>query len=642
MRVLYIALMAMAATTAMAEELTDARLDSLIAAYDKEIDQVVVTGTRTPKLLSNSPILTRVITEADIRKTDATNIADLLQAELPGVEFSFSMNQQVSLNMQGFGGSSVLFLVDGERLSGETLDNVDYNRLNLCNVARIEIVKGAASSLYGSNAVGGVINIITKDMEEPFTLQLNGRYGSHNERRGGAVLGLKSGNLASSTTVQHTGIDSYDFKNEGDYSRYYGGHSWDFKERLTYDVNDKLRLVGRAGYFFRQRNAAELQRDRYRDFSGGLRGVYTPSAVSNLEVSYAYDQYDKSDYMVTSSLDIRKYSNVQNSGRAVYNHTFGTAGTMTVGGDVLHDYLQSYQFENNGNKTQTTLDAFAQWDVTLWKKLNVIAGVRYDYFSEAEQQHVSSKLNLMYRWNRLTFRGSYAGGFRAPTLKEMYMNYDMASIFMIYGNKNLKPEESHNFRLSAEYTKGLFNASATGFYNVVDNRITTAWNQTLNGQMYSNIARMYVSGIDAFVSAKTRWGLGGRLSYCYTHERVPKGEAYTSSTRPHTATVRVDYTKQWKGYGLDAVLSGRFLSKVSVDEYTSVTSYEETERVNYPGYSIWKLNLTHHFSRGINVTMAVDNLLNYVPSYYYSNSPSTNGTTFMVGLTLDVDKMFKK
>jgi outer membrane receptor for ferrienterochelin and colicins len=104
----------------------------------------------------------------------------------------------------------------------------------------------------------------------------------------------------------------------------------------------------------------------------------------------------------------------------------------------------------------------------------------------------------------------------------------------------------------------------------------------------------------------------------------------------------VDYTKQWKGYGLDAVLSGRFLSKVAVDEYTSVTSYEETERVNYPGYSIWKLNLTHHFSRGINVTMAVDNLLNYVPSYYYSNSPSTNGTTFMVGLTLDVDKMFKK
>ena len=87
------------------------------------------------------------------------------------------MDQQVSLNMQGFGGNAILFLVDGERLAGETLDNIDYNRLNMDNVERIEIVKGAASSLYGSNAVGGVVNIISKvscgalDCESQWTLR---------------------------------------------------------------------------------------------------------------------------------------------------------------------------------------------------------------------------------------------------------------------------------------------------------------------------------------------------------------------------------------------------------------------------------------------------------------------------------------
>ena len=121
------------------------------------IDQVVVTGTRTPKTLMEVPIVTRVISGPDISRSDATNIQDLLITELPGIEFSYSMDQQVNVNLQGFGGSSVLFLIDGERIAGETLDNIDYNRLNLDNIERIEIVKGGASSLYGSNAVGGVL-----------------------------------------------------------------------------------------------------------------------------------------------------------------------------------------------------------------------------------------------------------------------------------------------------------------------------------------------------------------------------------------------------------------------------------------------------------------------------------------------------
>ena len=174
------------------------------------LEQVVVTGTRTPKLLKDVPIVTRVITESDIRRTDATNIGDLLQTELPGIEFSYSMNQQTSLNMAGFGGNSVLFLVDGERLAGETLDNVDYSRLNMDNVQRIEIVKGAASSLYGSNAVGGVVNIISRESQEPWSVNVNGRYGAHNEQRYGGSAGFNRGRFNSMTNVQYTSIDAID------------------------------------------------------------------------------------------------------------------------------------------------------------------------------------------------------------------------------------------------------------------------------------------------------------------------------------------------------------------------------------------------------------------------------------------------
>ena len=158
------------------------------------LEEVVITATRTPKALKDVPVVTRLITADDIRKTDATNIQDLLTEELPGLEFTYAMSQETSLNMNGFGGKSVLFLVDGERLAGETMDNIDFNRLNLDNVGQIEVVKGASSALYGANAVGGVVNLITRESKEPWRINLNSRYRSlGNEWRTGADLIFHSG-----------------------------------------------------------------------------------------------------------------------------------------------------------------------------------------------------------------------------------------------------------------------------------------------------------------------------------------------------------------------------------------------------------------------------------------------------------------
>lgn len=612
------------------------------------LDQVVVTGTRTPKLLKDAPIVTRVISESDIKCTDATHIGDLLQTELPGIEFSYSMNQQTSLNMSGFGGNSVLFLVDGERLAGETLDNVDYSRLNMDNVQRIEIVKGAASSLYGSNAVGGVVNIISRESQEPWSVNLNGRYGAHNEQRYGGSVGFDQGRFNSMTNVQYTSVDAIDLSKGtdnaevGDYSTIYGHSTLNIKERLTFEAADALKFTARAGYFFRERNSSGSIKDRYRSFTGGLKGNYAITERDDLELSYSFDQYDKSDYLVHSDRDVRDYSNVQHTLRSLYNHTFAGKHILTAGGDYMRDYLMSYQFENNGSHIQHTADAFAQFDWNPHRKFNLIAGLRFDWFSEAKLSHVSPKLGLMYKVGSCSLRGSYAGGFRAPTLKEMYMNFYMGNIFMIYGNPDLKPESSHNFSLSAEYLKGRHNLTVTGFYNIVDDRITTAWNQALGGQVYTNMSRLQVAGVDANASGRYPSGISWRLSYAYTYEHIKKGEPMLSSTRPHAATARFAYDKDWRNYGLSVALSGRWLSKVSTDVYTEMTSYEQTEKQTYPGYTIWKLSLTQRVWRGIALTAAVDNLLNYRPDYYYSNSPSTTGTTFSVGLSLDIERMFRK
>lgn len=631
-------LLLMSAVSASPEAINDT---TEYDAFSTELEQVVVTGTRTPKLLKDSPVLTRVISAQDIKKTDATNIADLLQAELPGVEFSFSMNQQVSLNMQGFGGNSILFLVDGERLAGETLDNIDYNRLNLADASRIEIVKGGASSLYGSNAVGGVINILSNESSQPWHLNVNAKAGAHSEQRYGVNGGFSLGRVRSTTTFQYASIGSYNMRNSGDFSRFYGGHNYSIKERLVYSPVDQLKITGRLGYYFRERNSSESSHDRYRDFSAGLKGLYDFSHGNNLEIAYTFDQYDKSNYQPALHSDVRNYSNVQHAVRGIYNQPLLSIATLTLGADFSRDYLQSYQFENGGHKSQITADGFAQLDITPVENLSIVAGGRLDYFSEAEIKHATGNLSMMYRLGRLALRGSYSGGFRAPTLKEMYMSFDMAGIFMIYGNPDLKPESSHNFQLSGEFSKGRWNTTLGGFCNLVDNRITTAWSQALKGQLYTNIGKVDISGIDANISYRSPIGLGARLSYIFTHEHVRKGEPYTSSTRPHTATLRLDYSRKWKNYALSVILNGRILSAVDVDEFTSTTSYEETEKVHYPSYSIWRLSVSQEFWKGIALTLSADNLFNYVPKYYYSNSPATTGITLSAGISLDIDKMFK-
>ena len=616
------------------------------STVNRDLEQIVVTATRTPKTLKSVPVVTRLITEADIKKVDANNVQDLLTEELPGIEFTYSMNQQTSINLSGFGGNSVLFLIDGERLAGETLNNVDYSRLNLDNVGRIEIVKGAASTLYGSNAVGGVVNIISRSSSEPWTLNLNARYGKHNEWRQGLATSFCAGKFSNTINVQHTAIDNVHLSDnpESSISNVFANHTWNFKEKLQFAPTADLKFIGRASYFFRQRKSSETSYDRYRDYAAGLRGLWNINDDSNMELAYSFDQYDKSDYATISHYDIRDYSNVQNIVRGLYSRRISNH-TLTVGADYLRDYLMSYQFEDNGHKQQYNLDAFGQFDLQAADHCSLLMGLRYDYFSDANANSVTGKLAAMYNTNYCSLRLNYAGGFRAPTLKEMYMQFDMASIFMIYGNKDLEPERSHNFSLSAEHAKRLehiqYNLTATAYYNLVSNRITTAWDQSLNGMRYINMANLQVFGIDATAVFTTNIGVGFKLCYTYTDEHIKDGEPETSSTRPHTGVVRIDYDHQWRHYGLCIALNGRILSPVNVDEYTSVTNYESTVRVKYDGYTIWKLSLLQRIWKGINLTFAVDNLFNYTPSVYYNNSPSTTGTTCSVGLSVDVDKMFR-
>lgn len=623
------------------------------------IPQVVVTGTRTPKTLLNTPVLTRVISHADIEKADATTLQDMLQQAVPGVEFSYSMNQMRHMNFSGFGGQSMLILVDGERLAGETMDDVDFDRLTLDNVDHIEIVKGAASALYGSNANGGVINIITKKNNTPFALNVNGRIGKHSNQRYGLVWqqgGKKWGNTFDFT---RTSVDNYKVTSAPDpisqvINTIYGAKTYNFKDQVSYSPISSLRLTGRAGYFYREMVRSEDTPERYRDYNAGLKGDWNISEDDAITASYSYDQYDKSDYQRITKLDIRDYSNVQNAFRLLYNHNFNKKHILTVGADYMHDYLMNTHLEDY-SRHQDSFDAFAQYDGTFSPIWEVVTALRYDYFSDGNTQRVTPKISIRHTpLPGLNVRFGYGMGFRAPSLKEKYYDFDAAGIWTILGNPDLKPEYSHNFNLSLEYHHGNYELLLSGYHNHVKNKIASGIPYYANATdtrptlPYVNLDTYSVNGVEASAQAHWKFGLSASIAYSYTDEQLPKDrDGRTANNqyipaRKHALNVHADWDHSFASwYGLNVAVDGRVVSGVDNVEYTNYYDISQgTASVHYPAYTIWKFLLSNRLGKACKLNFTVDNLFNYKPKYYYLNCPLTDGANFMVGLSVDIDKLF--
>jgi outer membrane receptor for ferrienterochelin and colicins len=515
-----------------------------------------------------------------------------------------------------------------------------------------------------------VINIISRENLEPWTANVNSRYNSFgHEWRNGASFSFNTKKWNSQTSFQHTKIDPVDLpkahsseeiaielmkkaqglpydesvlNDDSNLSRLYGQKTYNIKERLIWRATDKLTLTGRGGYFFRT-----SERDTYdyhfNAYSAGLKGRYVWNYDRHLELSYAYDQYDKANFLPdgTRTHD-HDYSNQQHVAHALFSQSFGK-NSLILGADYMHDYLTTYQFIDNTSHAQDNIDGYAQFDWNITDQLNVVGSVRYDYFSASAQKALTERLAVVYKFPWMTLRANYASGFRSPTLKEMYMHFDMGNMgYMIIGNPDLKPEKSNNINVAIERTNrirnsgfidGRYNFTLMGYCNIFDNRITTIAGPEYNGMesaLYANEEGIKVWGIDVSLGHIWDCGLSFKLNYSWMKET---GNVYYSDfyqPRSHSITWRIGYDHRFsRHYGLDAALSGRSQGKPQSDR----TDVDQ-------GYTIWKLMLQHHLWRGICLNTAIDNIFNYKPKSYYYCSPLTTGTSFNIGLSVDLDTIY--
>lgn len=599
---------------------------------ENSLDEVVITGTRTPKPLKEVPVLTRVISDENIRQLNPPDLQTLLEFEMPGLQFGQAHGSGLpELKFQGASGGYVLFLLDGERLAGEgSSNNIDYSRIDVDNIKRIEIVKGPMSTLYGSQAMGGVVNIITKDADRPFTGNVSAQYSDKGDQKYSVSAGTRHDRFSSYTTLSHRFRDAYTVNDKEGFvtetvkpdgsivrdtsdllaSSVKGNKIWQVDQKFGYSFTDDLKLTLSGSYYNNhvQQVYESKKQDVYSTYTVNPALYYTLNEKHLLSLSYLMENYEKKyEYRKLPSDKI--LGDLTNILRFNYSGGLGKH-TLTAGLELNTQRLQHYWFDNGSGKKfdEQTYVLYLQDEWKMSDRFSVVAGVRSDCNSDYGF-HASPKISLMYRAGVLALRGGYGMGFRLPTLKELYSEYDMGGqgMFMIYGNEDLKPETSHQGTLSAEVTKGVFNGSVSGYYTKYKDEIALGLTENGEDQQYHNIEDGTKSGVDVMAQFRFGFGLTLQGAYTYVNANEKTDGRNTSTARPHSLTFGANYSRKVGAVKLSASLNGRWMSKVDV-WYKSDENYVLSP---YNPLTVCNLNLAGNFPRGFKLILGIDNLLNF-------------------------------
>jgi outer membrane receptor for ferrienterochelin and colicins len=609
----------------------DINEDFVLKESDMDLNEIVVTGTKSEKSLKNVPVVTQVISARKMLDLGITNVPDALQNMVPGLNMS-QFGTRASITLQGMDSKYVLFLIDGERIAGEVNGDIDYSMLNLENIERIEVIKGASSSLYGSNAIGGVINIITKKITDPFDARLYSRYSKFNELYSGGSIGLKKEILGSRTSFNYSRTDGYDLTPDTP-------HDWTQNPFSSFNINQKfeitptsrLSFVPYFGYyrFTRGNVSARPAHDLYEDFNTGLKGQYF-NGKHSFDFSYYRDRYNT--YSILEQQDNKKdlsaYDIIQ-TGRIQDNFKISERNSLITGVEYNYENLYSQRIDGN-IKGEGEAVLYIQDDIHMGSKWNLIVGIRGSQHS-SYGFNAAPKVSLLFKQGPFNFRASAGTGFRSPSLKELYMNFDHFGEWYIIGNTSLKPESSRYVSGSVEFSKPLNNTSLTIYNNELTNMITDRWlpDSVQLTRQYQNVANASVYGIDFISKQNICKGLWLSTGYSYVHSRDNQTGLQLYGTTKHSGNIAVDYQYRKKEYSFTA----QIYCKLMGEKFYEITP--EGPSRDRP-YSSWKLTISQEY-RWFRISAGLDNIFNItIPQNLDFISP---GRRFFVGINVDFGKI---
>lgn len=667
------------------------------------IDEVVVTGSRTARPVKLSPVTTQVLGGKALVEAGYSNLQQALQQETPGLNIQ-KVGFGNEISMQGLDARHVLFLMDGERMTGDMAGNLDYERFNLHAIDRIEIVKGASSTLYGSRAAGAVINLVTKKTTKPLSIDAGVRYGQMNERnyknpqpsdflymfeknadrpnlQGWVSAGFKASKVTSQTDVWYSESDGfYMYQAENDKKVYTqeanpflphditvvssakrppmgieGTEHVSISQKVYYDPFKNLSVLVYGSAFFM--NTYDLIQDmtfsQSRDWTAGAKLTYRMKDWFSLTASIHNDFYDR--FKRHERIDTRDkvYESRILQPRLTITSDYFDGHSLIFGVEHITDDLTSDRFVNRVMTTRSLKETeyFLQDEWTINPKWMVSAGLRTNFskvFGLMAMPKIAGKYSPNERW---AIRANYSMGYRSPSIKELFFNWDHLGMFKIIGREDLQPEKNNYFSLGAEYSDDRLFISGTAYGNYFRDKIEGVWriyDMQYNFE-YENLSKQRLLGVEMI--AKWRMFDFLTLNGTYSYVDVSKNEGVqVNTTSPHAATASLDYRYNRKNYRLGVVFSASYMGRKEFDVQDRVfveednKSYDAYFRCDLPQYVLCNLSVSQTFWNKVKLTLGVDNMFNYVPKTLGSgitmfNVPATPGARGWVQLEFMLDNV---
>lgn len=669
------------------------------------LNGVVVTGSRTERPVKLSPITTQVLGGKALVDAGYSDLQHALQQETPGMNIQ-KVGFGNEISMQGLDARHVLFLQDGERMTGDMAGNLDYERFNLHAIDRIEIVKGASSTLYGSRASGAVINLISKKTQKPLDIQAGVRFAQMNQRnykqpnpkdflymfeknsdrpnlQSWISAGIKQGNFTSQTDVWYSSSDAfYMYQSDKDKKVYTkeanpflphditltsiaprspmgieGTEHLSVAQKLYYEPSKSLSLQAYGSMFFM--NSYDLIQDmtfsQSRDFMAGIKLKYDVKDWFTVNLSLHGDFYDR--FKRHERIDERKnvYKSKIFEPRLTLTSSYFTGHNIIFGVEHTTDELTSDRFVNRRMTTRSLHETeyFLQDEWTVNNHWMLSSGVRTN-FSKAFGFMWMPKIAIKYAPdNHWALRANYSMGYRAPSIKELFFNWDHLGMFQIKGSENLQSEKNNYFSLGAEYSKDRFFINVNAYANIFNKKIEGVWriyDMQYNFE-YINLKSQRMLGVEAIM----KWRLTDNfmLNATYSYVNVSKQNGIqVNTTSPHAATASIDYTLNRPNYRLKSIFSTSIMGEKKFDVQDRVwikehnKSYDAYFRCILPTYVLCNLSVVQTFYNKVKLTVGVDNIFNYVPHTLGSgvtmfNVPATCGARGYVQVEFLVEDILK-